>query len=208
MTFLENIARDIDWRVSELATLTTLPYRYHIADIHIQTLLTYSIPAIYALWEGFVRNSFAEYVQQLNSLNLNINAVNENLLTHALTNGKEINLENARTNFDSKKKYIKVVSAKYLNPLNIIEELPTHSNVNYNVINDILMRFNLESLEQKYKAPLQKLLIFRNSIAHGERTIPVKKKDIEFFSNLLKDLMLEIYVKIENGYNGSTYLKT
>ena len=207
MTFLENIVSDINWRVSELATLTTLPYRYRIADAHVQTLLTYSVPAIYALWEGFVKNSFAMYVQQLNSLNLDINTIDENLLTHAMTNGQDVDLGNSRTNFESKKRYIKIISAKYSNPLNIIEEVPTQSNVNYAVINDILMRFNLEPLEQKYRASLQKLLTFRNSIAHGERTIPVKKKDIESFSNVLQDLMLEVYSRIENGYNNSTYLK-
>ena len=207
MTFLEQIVKDIDWRVSELATLTTLPYRYKIAEIHVQTLLFYSVPAVYALWEGFVKYSFTQYVRYINTLNIPINTVNENVLTHALTNSLSLNLENGITNFNSKKKYICAIHMLHMNPLVISEEIPTHSNVNYEIINDILLRFNLSELDPKYKRPLNKLLHYRNSLAHGERILPVTKKTIEEFGNLLQDLMTEIYSKIEDGYNNKTYLK-
>lgn len=207
MTFLEQIVKDIDWRVSELATLTTLPYRYKIAEIHVQTLLFYSVPAVYALWEGFVKYSFTQYVRYINTLNISINMVNENVLTHALTNSLSLNLENSITNFNSKKRYICAIHTLHMNPLVIPEEIPTHSNVNYEIINDILLRFNLSELDPKYKRPLNKLLHYRNSLAHGERILPVTKKTIEEFGNLLQDLMTEIYSKIEDGYNNKTYLK-
>ena len=207
MTFLEKIVADIDWRTSELATLTSLPYRYNIAEIHVKTLLTYSIPAIYALWEGFVRQSFVEYSTHLNSLYLPLNNVHENLLTHALTNGNDIALENPRVNFESKKKYIRTMLLKHQTVLNVPYEVPTKSNVNYSVINDILTRYNLEKLDIKYKSKLDKLLKYRNEFAHGDRDIPVEKKDVVFFSNLIQDLMVEIYSRIEKGFEDKTYLK-
>lgn len=207
MTFLDNIVSDIDWRVSELATLTSLPYRYKIADIHIESLLTYSVPAIYAIWEGFVRHSFVEYSTYLNSLNLPLKDVHENILTHALTNGTDVALENPRSSFDSKKRYIKAMLVKHQTVLNIPYDIPTKSNVNYSVINDILVRYNLEKLNSTYRTKLDKLLRFRNEFSHGERSIPVEKKDIESFSNLVQDLMVEIYSHIEDGYEQKTYLK-
>lgn len=207
MTFLEKIAADIDWRISELATLTSLPYRYNIAEIHVKTLLTYSIPAIYALWEGFVRQSFVEYSTYLNSLYLPLNNVHENLLTHALTNGTDIALENPRVNFESKKKYIRTMLVKHQTVLNVPYEIPTKSNVNYSVISDILNRYNLGKLDIKFKSKLDKLLRYRNEFSHGERGIPIEKKDVESFSNLIQDLMVEVYSLIEKGYENKTYLK-
>lgn len=207
MTFLTNILADIDWRVSELATLTTLPYRYKISDKHVESLLTYSVPAIYAIWEGYVRHCFIEYSTYLNSLSLSLIDVHENILTHAMTIEKAVALENPRTNFDSKKKYVTTILSKHQAKLNIPYEIPTKSNVNFAVINDILTRYNLEKLNQTYQSKLDKLLRFRNEFAHGERSIPVTKKDIEYFSNLVQDLMVEVFVRIEDGVNNHTYLK-
>lgn len=68
------------------------------------------------------------------------------------------------------------------------------------------MRFNLDTLPKSYKNKLSKLLQFRNSIAHGETSILVKIDHIVEFSTLVNNLMVEIYERIELGYNNSTFL--
>lgn len=207
MTMLKAIVEDIDWRVAELASLRTIPFRYRIDVNHVDILIRYIIPAIYALWEGFVKKSFITYSEELNSLKLQISNVHENLLTHALTIGTEFDLNCSRSSFDAKKRYIKAMKLKYTTTLMLTYEIPTKSNVNFDVINDILMRFNLNSMDKKYKKPLNKLLRFRNEVAHGERVTPIRKENIEEFVNLVQDLMLEIYDRIEFGFNTKTYLK-
>lgn len=207
MTMLKSIVDDIDWRVAELASLRTIPYRYRISQEHVNILVKYSIPAIYALWEGFVKKSFIAYSEELNLLKLQISDVDENLLTHALTIGTDFDLNCSRTHFDSKKKYIKAMKLKYADPLVLSNEIPTKSNVNYDVINDILMRFNLKNMDKSYKKPLDKLLRFRNNIAHGEGSIPIHKNNVEEFANLVQDLMLSVYERIEIGFNAKTYLR-
>jgi hypothetical protein len=57
-TFIDEIVADIDWRISELATIKSIPIKYSFRLDHKDIHIKYSIPAIYAIWEGFVKNCF------------------------------------------------------------------------------------------------------------------------------------------------------
>jgi hypothetical protein len=62
MPFRRKIGEDIDWRVSELMTIKTFPLHYELSEHHKKFFLKYSVPSIYAVWEGFVKNSFRLYM--------------------------------------------------------------------------------------------------------------------------------------------------
>ncbi|MBK6345590.1 MAG: hypothetical protein IPF68_06575 [Bacteroidales bacterium] len=64
-TFIDEILADIDWRVSELATLKSIPIRYSFRPEHKELQIKYTIPAIYAIWEGFVKSCFVIYSNHL-----------------------------------------------------------------------------------------------------------------------------------------------
>ena len=70
MIFIDEILTDIEWRITQLVTIRTLPIKYNLStsdrEIHNRT----SIPAIYALWEGFVKEAFSIYARYLDSLQL------------------------------------------------------------------------------------------------------------------------------------------
>jgi len=207
MIILKDIEADIAWRMSELGSLKSIPLRYNLLPHHKEMIVKYTIPSIYALWEGFVKNSFKRYIEEINLMNLTISDIHINLLVHSLTSLDKLRLENPRNSFKSKKEftenYLEVISR----PFRITEIIPTRSNVNFEVINEILQLFNLEPLSKTFDKPLDKLVLFRNSIAHGEVRIPIKIKDIELFSQLLNDLMIEIILRIEKGLVARTYLK-
>jgi len=207
MDLKNKILADIEWRTSELASLKTIPFIYNILPNHKDILIKYTIPAIYALWEGFVKNSFRIYIRELNKLNLSINETHLNLLTHALTSIDKLKLENQRMNFQNKKEFIENFQKQIEQPLLIGPEIPTKSNVDFKVINELLLRFNLLELSINYENKLNKLLNFRNSIAHGENSIPIKIEDITEFSELIYDLMNEIFNKIDDGFNNQTFKK-
>lgn len=207
MTTLNAIQADINWRMSELGSLKSIPLRYNLLPHHKDMIIKYTIPSLYSLWEGFVKNSFRKYIEEINSLNLPINSVHINLLVHSLTSSDKLRLENPRNSFKSKKEFTEFYFEVISQPFAISEIIPTRSNVNFEVINEILLLFNLELLPKKFEKPLSKLLLFRNSIAHGEVRIPVKIEDIEVFTQLLNDLMVEIILRIENGLNLKTFLK-
>lgn len=207
MTTLNAIQEDIDWRMSELASLKSIPLRYNLLAHHKDMIIKYTIPSIYSLWEGFVKNAFRKYIEEINSLNLSIHDIHINLLVHSLTSRDKLRLENPRNSFKSKKEFTEYYFNIISQTFSISEIIPTKSNVTFEVINEILLLFNLELLPKKFENPLNKLLLFRNSIAHGEVRIPAKIKDIEFFTELLNDLMVEIILRIETGLTMKTFLK-
>ncbi len=87
-------------------------------------------------------------------------------------------------------------------------KIPTKSNINSEVLTDILERFNLGVIEKKNKSKLDKLLKFRNTIAHGDNSIPVKEENIDEFIRLIQDLMVVVFDKIDDAVINKTYKKS
>jgi len=87
-------------------------------------------------------------------------------------------------------------------------ELPTESNINWRVINTILSRLNLATLDDRFKKRLDDFLSFRNRISHGDMKIPIDQTHLDKFSLLVIELMDEILLKISEGYKLKTYLSS
>lgn len=205
---LENdLFQDINWRISELSQIKTIPFRYRMTEENKNLWIKYSVTSIYALWEGFVVNSFQYYRRELNALNLPINKININLLTHAINCQDTLFLGNARKNFDTQLKFVEELLSFTNTNFEIVGSLHTEDNVNFKVINRILIHHNLKEVNENYERKLNKLLKFRNCVAHGDNSIPVTVKDINFFTQLVTDLMSEIFEILTSGYNERSYLK-
>lgn len=205
MSFLAEIVEDINWRTSELASLRTIPFRYKLTTNHKNLLIKYTAPSIYSIWEGYIKNTFDLYIRELNNLNLTADLTNRNLLTHILSSYDKLCLENPRMNFKKKLEFVNFYQEKIGQPLIINNKLPTKSNIDFDVVNEILLRFNIDLLPITYKPSLNKLLKFRNSIAHGDSSIPVSRDDIGEFATLVIDLMTEIFTKLEISYLNQKY---
>jgi hypothetical protein len=201
---ISEIQADIEWRVDEISNLKTIPIRYGMTKSHQHTLILSSIPSMYALWEGYLKTTFSLVTQFINKLNLKHSDVHVNLLTHSIDN--DCNLSNERKNLDSKIKFIKVLSSKFNSPFVLSQGIPTESNSNYKTTNKILERFNINNIHPDNKAPLDKLLFFRNSIAHGENAITVERTDIDRFSLLIQNLMYEVLLLVEDCILNKRYL--
>ncbi|MCE7698996.1 MAG: hypothetical protein K8E24_009300 [Methanobacterium paludis] len=201
---IQEIQADIDWRISELATIKTLPVRYNMLDYHVKSLTVYSVPSIYAIWEGFIKNSLGSYASFINKKNLKIDDLDINILTHAVD--VECHLNNGRSHWEKQRDFVtQIMGILNNNPINIKTKVPTKSNVGYRVTNTILDRFNLEPLDTKFQYPLDDLLKVRNRIAHGENSVVVKKEHIEKFTLLIGELMDVILLKIEDAIKNEKY---
>ncbi|MBO3696827.1 MAE_28990/MAE_18760 family HEPN-like nuclease [Roseivirga sp. E12] len=206
-SFYKEILADIDWRYSELSVLRTLPFRYKLSTDHHQFLIKYSVPVIYSIWEGYVKSVFEIYVRELNNLNIESDKINYRLLAHAIDSDSKLTLQNSRIHFKTKTEFTESLMSFLSQRIEIPNKTPTNSNINFEVLNDILERFNLEPLPIKnFKTPLNKLLRFRNSVSHGDNSIPVTAKDIEKFCELVNDLMSEVCERIEKGFETKTFL--
>ncbi len=198
--------QDISWRIGELSQIKTIPFRYKMTKENKNLLIKYSVPSIYAIWEGFVVSSFQYYRREINALNIPIKKVNIKLLTHAINCHDILNLGNSRKDFNNQIKFVEEIMPFISGSFEIAGSIPTESNVNFKVINKLLILHNLKKLDEKYERDLNKLLKFRNCVAHGDNSIPVKIKDINFFTQLVTDLMNEIFENLTCGFKGKSYL--
>lgn len=208
MTIQEEISADIDWRNAELAELKVILHKAHLTPIQRETFMRYTIPAIYAIWEGFVKKSMGLYSKAINSSKMPIVLLNENLLTHAITANDKLALDRARTNYKTQKEFSLYISEFLKKDFPMDNTIPTKSNINSEVLSDILQRFNLGCVEKQLNNKLDKLLRFRNTIAHGDNSIPVKETHIDEFVKLVQELMLVLFDKIDEAITKRTFLKT
>lgn len=204
-TFIDEIVSDIDWRISELAAIKSIPIKYSFRPDHKDIHIKYSIPAIYAIWEGFVKNCFVIYSNHLNTLSIKRDEISIQLLTHQLDS--ECDFNSPRVNFDSKQRMVSVIDSLLADIITIKPNVPTESNVNFKVLNKILERFCVDKIDDKYESGLNKLLRIRNTIAHGENSITVNMTHITEFTTLIENLMLDITINIDRNERVGTYRK-
>jgi uncharacterized protein YutE (UPF0331/DUF86 family) len=205
VTFIDEILADIDWRVSELSVLKSLPIRYSFRPEHKELQIKYTIPAIYAIWEGFIKNCFVIYSNHLNSLSISRSEIAIPLLTHQLDS--ECDFNNPRQNFDTKQRMVHTIDSLLAEVITIKPNVPTESNVNYKVLNKILERFCIDKITPDYEQKLNKLLLFRNKIAHGENSITVNMNHVTEFISTVENLMLDIAVSVDHNERIGTYKK-
>lgn len=200
---IEEIQADIYWRITQLATIRTIPLKYSMTDAHKETIYWYSVPSIYAIWEGYIDNTFRLYIDYLNRRSLTSYNLDLNVLTHVIDIQCELN--NKITKFEKKKEIVGQLFQIMNRPLEIQHALPKGSNIDFKVANNILARFNLPPLDNRFNSPLNRLRYFRNHIAHGENALIVEKKDIYSFTWLVEDLMYDILLKIDESIKNKEY---
>lgn len=198
---------DINWRISEVSTLKIIPYQSKMSERNREILQKYSIPAFYALWEGFVSSAFETYIKKLNELSLTIGEIHPKIITHDLDIKK--GLKDGRVNINKQLEFTLDLMEYFSIGLNIAVKVPTKSNVNYKTINNILERLNLETFEKNiYEYRLVKLLKYRNDIAHGENSLKVDEKIVSELSNTVIICMDRLNDILISGFVNKTYLKS
>lgn len=207
MSILEEIAADIDWRNAELAELRVILHKAHLTQSQRNVYIRYIVPAIYSLWEGYIKNSLQLYAKGIHSTQQPITSLHDNLLAHAVTSEDKLALDRARIKFDTQRQFAIHIKEHLKNPFPINGKIPSKSNVNSEVLQDLFERFNLGPIDGKIGKRLDKLLRFRNTIAHGDNSIPVKEENINEFTSLLHDLMSLVFERINDAVYNRTYLR-
>lgn len=165
----------------------------------------YAIPALYSIWEGFFVKSLLEYINYINSLRLSIQDLKEELLAHNI----DVNLilSNSRIGFVNIKKYATDIYSYISRPIFINNKIITESNVNYKVANAMFERLCLNKLSEERKPQLNKLLMFRNNISHGECTVPENEEIINELSDIVINCIYDTFIIIEQGIKDQTFRK-
>jgi len=203
----EELLQEIDWRTNELSIIRTIPLLFNLNYKQKEILEKYSVVAIYSIWEGFVTQSFALYIREINSLNLTYDNINLNILTHDIFIKFDLT-EEQRKHFEHKCDFVNNIFEYSKIPITISPRIPTEANVNFKVINQILKHYNLEELPTNdFNGRLNKLLLYRNNIAHGECSLKVTTEIIQDFNLTVIDAMHAVTIRIVDGFFSKTYLK-
>lgn len=204
----QELLQEVDWRTNELSIIRTIPLLFNFNDKQKEILEKYSVAAIYSIWEGFVTKSFSLYIREINSLNLTYDKINLSILTHDIFIKFDMTDEQ-RKHFENKCRFVNNIFEYSKLPITLSPKIPTEANVNFKVINKILNHFHLEELpKNNFDGPLNKLLMYRNNIAHGECSIIVTKEIIQDFNLTVIDLMHEVTIRIIEGYSNKNFLNT
>lgn len=201
----EELSLEVEWRISEISMIKSIPYLYRVTEHHKEVLQKYLIPALYALWEGFVVKSFEIYAKKLNEINLKIDELHPYLLRHDLDIKK--GLKDGRTNGQKQVEFALDLKVYFSSELFISGKVPTQSNVKFKTINNILERFNLEKFPKNYyEYGLFKLLKYRNDIAHGENSLNVDKEIVIELSEVVVECMDKLSDILVDGIRNKSYL--
>jgi hypothetical protein len=211
----QEIRSDIDERQALMLQIKTLYFRYSFNEKDEQLFLNYSIPAVYAIWEGFVTDVFRIYIEELNNLNLTVDTICKPILIHHLENQFK-QFREYPTKDTKKVLFFDGLDEFYTERIiDINAAVNTESNVGFNVLNRLLKAFNLEKIpeypEPRYSLPQELddfLLRIRNAVAHGQNSIVVNRDDLDRAIKLVETLMELVFEKIINGFENESYLHT
>lgn len=195
--FIDLIDKEIAWRKKELSYLkgnvkeNSPNYKTHLRS---------AIVLLYAHWEGFVKNSCELYLSYIKTQKLNYNELSENIIALSLKyNLKDFEQTNKSTI------HCQIVDF-LLNNLNQRATIPdndiirTGSNLNSNILKEILTTVGLDYKEYELKNNLldSVLLKNRNSIAHGEYIELNELNYNELYSDILA-IMDDIKNRLSNS---------
>ncbi len=197
---------DMSWRKKELTTLflSISSSRVHQESVYIRGAIT----LLYAHWEGYIKNASVAYLNYVGFIGKPYNKLKSNFV--ALGVQKETGASDSYHAYNSCEKITDFFSTKLSDNFNIESEkvINTKSNLNSDVLKDIFNKTGMKytpDFELNEKRIDEKLLKYRNKIAHGEKSynyIDLKDAFIE-----LKELILKLLDNYRNQIINSAELK-
>ena len=207
----QEIRSDIEERQNLMLQIKTLYLRYEFNEKDEQLFLIYSIPAVYAIWEGFIQAAFQTYIQELNKLKLTVDTICKPILIYHLES-KFPQFREYPKDHAKKESFFCNLNLFYTGKsVDIGTSVNTESNVGFKVLNKILEEFNLEPVQEypeprfSLKQKLKDFLIIRNAVAHGNGST-VNREDLENAIKLVNILMDLVFEKIIKGFQSKSYL--
>ena len=182
--FAEILVAERDWRVLELEFCLKIPFLYTNALFrqHVEKFWRLCVPIIYAHWEGFVVLSLKSTVDYINDQNIPYNRAARSLLL--LDNKTRFGYLQGNCTIIQQTRFLDEFLSAQANGIALERSnISANSNLNFEQLEKMLGYFgiNISEMLLSNKQCIEKLVWYRNSIAHGENSIKVVQKDIEAF---------------------------
>ena len=208
MTLKDDLMYEIDWRISELVLIKTNHLSNNLSATRRSVIKKFSVVAIYAIFEGFIVQAFELYVDAINKLKLDWKLLHINILNYHLDRTYGIHKEIRKKT--EKQLDLVIDLQNFFNSPKVVlsKKIQTESNVNLKVLNKLLTNFNITNIgDKKVENGLNKLLQYRNSIAHGENTLKVESDLITELIDAVTYTMDLVADSLIVGFNNKSYLK-
>lgn len=169
-SFLDVIQMERSWRRKELSNFKSLIYQSR--NSHNHTLIRAAILLLYSHWEGYIKKTCESFFYYLNFKSYKYSDLKINYVALGMAN--EFNGNFPQKKFDSYMKAVKFTLSECNSKFKIDVEarVDTKSNLNTEVLIEILCMIGLNYdhfVNNKHHID-NRLLKYRNAIAHGERT--------------------------------------
>ncbi|TAE68968.1 MAG: hypothetical protein EAZ85_13645 [Bacteroidetes bacterium] len=122
--------------------------KYEFKKDELDFLFIHSIPAIYALWEGYVKKILGYYLEYLNKLKIPIQKVQQNILIFC-AEYSSLKIQNYPKKNKDKLNYFEKFKIFVGNEIvNLPTIIDTKDNLGFSVINNLLSTFGLKEFEE------------------------------------------------------------
>lgn len=170
---IEEIQEDNNWRDGELAKFKINPHK-----VEESLWSRMCLPMIYAHWEGYVVSSLKLLIEHLNKLQLKTIEVDTKLIVIGL--GQSYNSLSGKQSFEQKVEFTNKFKEIFENTIRFKKNVDTKSNLNSKVLEDLCIMFGFNFSEfRDITANIDRIITFRNKIAHGENSVLPDTENIE-----------------------------
>lgn len=195
-------------RTEQIAIIRSLPTRYSFSENEKKIHYATTVVIIYANWEGFVKESVRIYLEHINRQEYLISHLNDTYYAYLVN--QHLNLRKETTSFRAIVRSCANLRSKleeetaYFDP-----NVNTKSNANCDNVNALFEGLGVYQVIDKsiYGGRIDKLLNFRNNIAHGSNTIPVGNDDVTTFVTLVEELMEILSLALNQAISQKIWLR-
>ena len=166
-----------------------------------------AVPMIYAIWEGFAKESLQLYLEYIESIELPQSEASTAILAYAWT-GSFSKLSNQLTH----EKKVELVDRFFAGLTDKLifdkkqREIDTKSNLMFDVLDDIAtcLCLDIQPLRE-HKRKLDALVNRRNNIAHGGRDQTLNEETVEEYRELVLTLMAALEKTLLSAIETKSY---
>jgi hypothetical protein len=198
--------KDIKWRLQEIALIRKSTVLMDASDELRAVLRRYSVPALYAVWEGFIVIALSECAKQINRKRISVGKANSSVVRHNVFDKFQLN--NIPTHLNKQSELVLNIYRYFQGKLILNSEIHTNSNVDFNELKKLMSHYGVDFVDDcNYKSRLSKFLNYRNRIAHGNNGVEVNDVLIKEFADLIEELMDRVLNELVTCLKCCKYLK-
>lgn len=203
--FLIQCQEDMHWRTQEIALIRKATVLMGASEEIREVLRRYSVPALYAVWEGFVVTTLAEFAMRLNKQHLLLRRVHYNLVRRDAW--ERFNLSSLPLDREKQASILSQMCRYFQGHLELKTDIHTNSNVDYKELCRLMTSFGVAVPDEtQYKGRLAKFLNMRCCLAHGNNKLHVTEEIIKEFADLVAELMEDVVEILDCALKNKLYL--